>query len=239
MRFPQILALAALPIALVVAASPASANCARPVGYDAAVTGNTVKVEPVNFDARACPDADGMLRQTVSTGEIVKLADFCQAGNELAAYVDECVPAGTYRYGFAKAYECAAEACDTSYFVEATVTDTLAADCARSDGNAAPAAATSVPWKDDAVICSYQEGPCPLTGGDCGTGGGSGTTSSSSSTSSGGTGGDGGGTDGASQGSSGGCSVAITPGAGSVIGANVLALIVGLALMRRRRNPQP
>lgn len=234
MRLPKILALATLPASLVVAASPASANCARPVGYEATVTGNAVKIEPVNFDARACPDADGMLRQTVGTGEIVKLADYCQAGTELSAYVDECVPAGTYRYGFAKPYECNASSCGTSYFIEATVTDALANDCARSTGNAAPTSAASVPWKDEAVICSYQEDPCSTFGTGCPT-----SSSSSSSGGDGGGGGGGGADDGGKSGSSGGCSVAMMPGAGSVIGANALALIVGLALMRRRRGSTP
>lgn len=181
--------------ALLTAATPARANCARPVGYQAVVTGNTVQVTPVNFDERACPDPEGMLRETPSTGEIVKLADHCVATAELAAYVDECVPPGTYRYGFASPFECSSSSCGTDYFVEATVTDQLAATCTRSDGNSAPAKASAVPWEDEASICGYQDG--------------------------------------------GGCSVGLTPGAGSVLGVNALALIAGVGLMRRRRTQQP
>ena len=201
--------------ALFTAATPARANCARPVGYEAVVTGNTVQVTPINFDERACPDPKGMLRETPSTGEIVKLADYCVATDELAAYVDECVPPGTYRYGFASPFECSPSSCGTAYFVEATVTDALATTCTRSTGNSAPANASAVPWEDEATIGGGQGG------GDQG-------------------GGDqGGGDQGGGDQDGGGCSVGLTPGAGSVLVVNALALIAGVGLMRRRRTEQP
>lgn len=209
MHTPKILAALFSAASVVAAAAPARANCSRPVGYDATVTGNTVLVEPVGFNPRACPDADGMLRQSVETGDIVELADYCQPGVEVAAYVDECVPPGKYRYGFAKPYTCVSSACSTSYYVVATVTDALASDCMRSAGNAAPASVASAPWGDSATICNYQEHPCEVPGGDPGC-----DTGEKSS----------------------GCSVALTPGTGSVIGANLAALLAGLVWMRRRRN---
>ena len=56
------------------AATPftARANCARPVGYEAFVTARTVSIQPVAFDGRGCPDAGGLLRQDVATGETVQ-----------------------------------------------------------------------------------------------------------------------------------------------------------------------
>lgn len=241
--------LSLIPAALAfLAASPARANCARPVTYEATVTGNTVQVEPVNFDSRACPDASGMLRQTVGAGDIVKLADFCADGDELSAYVDECVPAGTYRYGFSAPYTCSTASCNTDYFVEATVTDTLDPSCVRSAGNAGPSAANAVPWQGEAVICSYNENGGGGTGGT-GTVTGTDTTStttpsvtdSTSSTSSTGSGGANSFFEGGNDNPSGssGCTVALGSGAAPVIGANAVALLAGLGLMRRRHARKP
>jgi hypothetical protein len=239
MNFSKLIVSALIPSAIVIAVvSPARANCARPVGYDATVTGNTVQVTPVNFGNRACPDANGMLRQAVDTGAVVKLADFCVPTSELAAYVDECVPPGTYRYGFATPYECESSACSTSYFAEAKVTDTLSDTCARSDGNAEPATATSVPWQDDSLICDYDEGTGGSGGYPSGAGGAGGQPSGAGGAGGQPSGAGGAGADNDTGKSSGGCSVALTPGAGSVLGANALALVVGIALMRARRGKQ-
>jgi hypothetical protein len=204
------------------AASPARANCAMPVSYEAAVTANTVVVTPWNFGGGTCPRPGGMLRQNPSSGEIVKLADFCSTPDSgPAAYIDECVPQGTYRYGFAVPYACESSACSTAYFVEASVTTPLDASCARSAENTGPTAATSVPWKDTATICSYQEDPC-WDGhcADAGTGGNSGSGGSAAND---------------VKTDSSGCSVGLPVGSAPVLGANVAALLVGLALMRRRR----
>lgn len=223
-------------------ALPARANCAMPVSYEASVTGNTVTVAPTGYGGGTCPQPGGMLRQDPTSGAIVKLADFCTTNaNGDKAYVDECVPEGSYRYGFAEPYSCDSSACNTDYFTDVTVSNPLDANCARSADNAGPTAANSVPWKDDPTICTYQggggSGPCP--GGNCG---GVGGTNAGGSTASGGTGGSmatGGSTDGGSggsKGSSGGCSVGALSGAAPVFGANIVALILGLTIMRRRRN---
>lgn len=88
---------------ILVWASPARANCAMPSGYAIDVQGSTVRVELMNFQGRVCPDSSGLLRQEVSTGQVVKLAAFCEAtdGGPSTMYVDECVPPGTYHYGLA------------------------------------------------------------------------------------------------------------------------------------------
>lgn len=172
--------------ALAALAAPARANCAMPVGYDATVTISTVTITPTY---ESCPHAGGMLRENVSTGEIVKLADFCGDASAEGAkpYIDECVPAGTYRYGFATPYTCNASACGTDYYVGTTVKAALDSSCARSAGDSGPTAASSVPWGEDQEICSY-----------------------------------------------GGCSIGLPGGAVPVLGANLAALLAGLALTRRK-----
>lgn len=156
------------------AASPqALANCAMPVSYRATVNVNTVTIEPQNFGERGCPDSSGMLRENVSTGELVKLADYCSGVTKRgtasesassAAYVDECVPAGTYRYGFEKPYDCHPSSCSTDYFTEAVVESTLGASCTRSVENRAPTAANKAPWTSKS-ICGYSSGHDPAMGG--------------------------------------------------------------------------
>jgi hypothetical protein len=175
--------------ALYALAAPARANCAAPVDYGAAVAGSTVTIAASDG---TCPRSGGMLRENPSTGEIVELADFCGEadGSGNKPYVDECVPPGSYRYGFGTPYACSSSACGTYYFTEATVTDTLATSCARSAGNSAPTSVAEVPWGDDSEICGY--------------------------------------------GGSSGCSIGLPGGAMPVLGANLAALLVGLALMRRR-----
>lgn len=133
-----------LAAAALLSAGDASANCARPVSYEARVEGNTVEIEPVNFSNRACPDASGMLRQDVRTGAVVRVADRCKEKK----YVDECVPPGTYRYGFGAPYECSSAACSTDYFVDVEVTAALA--CAVP--SLPPARA---PWGRSRSVCSY------------------------------------------------------------------------------------
>lgn len=133
-------------VAVVLSAPSARANCARPVSYDARVTGNTVEIEPVNFENRACPDPSGMLREDVASGAIVRIAEQCSE----KAYIDECVPPGKYRYGFGRAYVCAPSACSTDYFTEVEVTAPLAKTCL-SRAKPEPA----VPWGSGRSICSY------------------------------------------------------------------------------------
>src|SRR5262245_15608151 len=106
--------------AVMAAVVRADANCARPVTYEVHVEGNAVRIEALSFDRRGCPDPGGMLRQDTTTGEVVRLADFCASdpSGRGAAYLDECVAPGTFRYGFATPYECIPSACSTDYFVE-------------------------------------------------------------------------------------------------------------------------
>lgn len=141
--------------------STARANCAAPVGYAASVDGNAVVVRPVNFTGRGCPDPDGLLRQALPGGEVVRVADLCLASEPPAGgggvpYLDECVPAGRYRYGFAAPYACEPNACSTAWFVEVEVAAPLDPGCQRSAGDEGPTPAAGAPWGARQELCGHQ-----------------------------------------------------------------------------------
>jgi hypothetical protein len=150
----------ALGVLAILATSPsaARANCAAPVTYELSVEGSTVRIQPTG-GTRGCPDPDGLLRQSGVSGETVLLADFCGAEPAPglgAPYVDECVPPGLHRYGFARPYDCARSACGTFRFAEVEVTAPLAAGCERSAGNAAPTPVGAPAWTEqNRLICGY------------------------------------------------------------------------------------
>jgi hypothetical protein len=150
-------------------ADVAHANSPAPETYMTQVVGNLVYVCPWNFAERGCPDAEGMLREDTASGAVVKLATSCvtEAGDlgtwEHGCYVDECVPPGTYRYGYATPYEC--EGADTYWYREVEVTQPDEG-CERTAATPAPAPADGVPWSGrDDTICSYHGmGSCSAGG---------------------------------------------------------------------------
>jgi hypothetical protein len=153
-----------IPLCLAFLPTQVLGNCARPTNYYITVENNTVAVAPLNFQKRTCPDASGMLRQNIATGETVKLADYCATtgkdgpfkySSETSSYLDECVPAGKYRYGFAKPYECCSSCCGTLLYGEAEVTTLLTTDCRRATGNHEPVATANMPWSHTSMICDY------------------------------------------------------------------------------------
>jgi hypothetical protein len=224
-------------------ARPALANCAMPTGYQASVdSNNTVKVCAQNFQQRGCPDADGMLRKDVQGGSVVKLADFCDGdGGPSSCYLDECVPKGTYQYGFAKPYDCCGSCCGTDYYETVSVTTDPPSACALSPGDTgAQPFSGAVPWGTSQSICNYQPGTggAPNTGGSAGVAG-SVAAGGSAGTAAGGTTGTGGSATKSSSGSSdsGGCSLRPLGGAsGIVIAFDGLLGLVGLTLLARRRR---
>lgn len=216
-RAPHLLAAAALVLAGLLPAA-ARANCAAPTGYAAAVTGNTVTVELKNFTGRACPDPGGLLRQDADGGQVVTLAQYC---SDAGAYLDECVPPGTYRYGLASPYACQPSSCSTSYYQAVTVTAPLGS-CSRGAGDPGPTAGGTAPWGVSDVVC--------ISGGDAGPGSGGGGGGAAG----GGSGGGGGGSAPAGT----GCG-ALPRGAGAVLWTDGLVLAagaLGLALRRRARR---
>jgi len=147
----------------------ARANCAIPWTYETRVDESSVTICPQNQQSRACPDESGMIREDTSTGETVRLQDFCVGGGYSGScYVDECVPAGTYRYGFGEPYDCCPACCGTWYYGEVTVGSDLSANCERSAGNSAPSAwAAGAPWGETAFVCasSADGGAVPVDSG--------------------------------------------------------------------------
>jgi hypothetical protein len=126
----------------------ARADCSTGGEYVVHVKGTTVEVLPESSQPM-CGGSVPMLRQDVVSGEVVQLAGSCVDGE----YVDECVPPGIYRYGFATAFDCSENHCGSGveYWGAATVdadaTEDDAGACTRSAGNTAPAPyAGNVPW---------------------------------------------------------------------------------------------
>lgn len=124
----------------------AQANCAM-YGYHSEVDSeaNTVTI---CADDHACGVDGGMLRQNVDTGEVVELPALCGEGFDDNCYVDECLPAGTYRYGLATPLPCG---CGTRYFFEEiTLEEELDENCAVSDPSLeALPYADELPWESE------------------------------------------------------------------------------------------
>jgi hypothetical protein len=138
------------------------ANCARPVGYDVSVVASTVTVQPSSGSPAGCGGDVAMLRQDVASGATVALATWCALSPdpyEGDAYVDECVPAGTYRYGFAEPFACCETCCGTYRYEKVTVTTALDPGCQRGEGNPGPTpvdpVAWGVPMGGGELICGY------------------------------------------------------------------------------------
>jgi hypothetical protein len=129
-------------VVAVFSARVAVADCSDAAGYRPSVTGNTVTIQ-LEATVRRCGGPVPMLRQDVSTGEVVELSSYCVS----SAYVDECVPLGTYRYGFATPYDCSEQGCgNLAYWVPVQVTSGGSA-CQRSPSDAAPTVyAPGAPW---------------------------------------------------------------------------------------------
>lgn len=239
MRTPGI-ALACLGVAasIMVWQVSAHANCAMPQDYNVIAEGNTVRICPANHEGRSCPDESGMLRENAESHDVVKLADFCQGkGYSGPCYVDECVPRGTWYYGFAEPYECCPGCCGTEYYSAVEVTQELAESCERSEGNDGPVAfAGAKPWKDDSTICGYENHDAGPDASVAETGTeedvdaeGDGPTDPSAK-------GDAAAADDhAADDDGGGCSISAGP-RGAVLAINALVFALGLGLLGRRRT---
>lgn len=127
------------------AAHTARADCSNEGEYIDTVNGNTVKVGPVSASGpRRCGSGYRMLRQSLADGALVEIPAVCDRG----LFIDECVAAGQYRYGFADAYTCAMANCGSvSLYTKVAVTQELAADCARTVTSVPTASSTAAPWQ--------------------------------------------------------------------------------------------
>lgn len=153
-------------VILAATASGARADCASPASYDVTVglvapTSVSIAIDQGNAD-ELCGGTVPMLRQNIDTGDVVSLADYCSQDS----YVDECVPAGRYRYGLVMPLPC--EGCGGTPYFEAVTVPATTGSCTRTTGNLGPLPYTgAVPWKspvgasatlDIDYVCNNSEG---------------------------------------------------------------------------------
>ena len=137
------------------------ADCGNPVFYYLTRNpANTITVCPSNSAGRACPDGGGMLRESEATGDVVRLNDDCAPHDTgigiVECYVDECVPPGVYRYGFAVPYDCSVYSCWTNYYDTMSVTSPVEG-CSRLEGTTPPEPyGAPPPWQGlGQRVCTY------------------------------------------------------------------------------------
>lgn len=202
-------AAALLSTSLALIATPAQANCARPVGYEVREVREPgpqrVVVCPQNWTERVCgKPQEVMLREDVGTGQLVRLGSVCEG----ACFVDECVAPGTYRYGFATPYTCHGSSCSTDYYAIVSVQGAPASCQRAATQQAVPAPHTGArPWGDRRAVCTYHGGK---GGGGC-----AGATVAS------------------------GARPPVSAAAWWVLGAQALGVVLGALTRRRRARQRP
>jgi hypothetical protein len=195
----------------------ASADCDSGPQYTLEVQDGSVAICLDGSWVGGCPDAGLMLRENVTTGEVVALYTLCEPSlSGTPCYVDECAPGGSYRYGLEVPFECYEASCwPTPFYGEITVPSDPQ-NCTMSEDNPGPSAYDKPsPWanSENGYVCDpepYDSGPPPDNGSDDG-----GLSSSG--------------------GSSSGCSIAST-GSRMVLSVNAIAFLLGLLLLARRRR---
>ncbi len=147
-------------------ATEARGDCAAPPSYIPAQDAGTVFLRA---EYAGCTLTTPMLRQDVDSGTIVALAPYCvDAGDYGGDYEDDCVPAGTYRYGLETPLACMGCGGTAPFWQIVSVLPTLDAGCTRASGNATPTAYTAAPpWPADGGNSVCPNG----TGGGCSTSG--------------------------------------------------------------------
>ena len=118
----------------------ADANAPAPPEYLIEVQDNTVFICTTYGE---CPSQGTLLRE--GAGEEVVSLSTCGSHNGRQCYVDECVPAGSYRYGLEAPYECS-RYYDPPYYGNVVVTSELD-QCERTLTATSPEDyADPVPW---------------------------------------------------------------------------------------------
>jgi len=144
-------------ILLAVALSPADealADCALPPAYDLLPDSSGDLQVRLLYTPRKCPD-EGLLRLDVTSGDIVMIT--ACVGED---FLDECVPAGIYRYGLAAPFDCAGGVCFAPYY-GTYESPGPSESCKR--GGPLPTPAQSVPWGSQPYVCTYRS-----SSGGCG-----------------------------------------------------------------------
>jgi hypothetical protein len=150
-------------LGIVLIPGPARADCSTGPDYFASINNTSITV-CAGSEGRSCGSGIAMLRQNVADGTVVDIGNNCDAG----CYLDDCVPAGTYRYGYATSYDCSQTGCDgrVALFREVTMPSWASPDCTRRSTVLAPTATkVTPPWGTDAGIQQYLT--CPDGGGGC------------------------------------------------------------------------
>jgi MYXO-CTERM domain-containing protein len=106
-------------------------------------------------DNRQCSGGGAIIRENTETGEVVEISGACQEEDYNSCWIDECVPAGTYRYGLSRPLDCG---CGSSeIFVGVDVTTTVEG-CVPGQGGSVVAREEGVPWGDDSSEDCVGEG---------------------------------------------------------------------------------
>jgi len=151
-------------LGLVCASGRAAADCAAGAGYTATVADNTVTVCPTR-SVSVCGSSIDFLRQGKADGTVVSIGNSCSSNG---CYVDECVPPGSYRYGYATPFDCSEAGCGiVALFAEVTVATPLSQSCTRTTSGAGPTlTATTPPWGTGSGVSTSWFKKCG--GCDCG-----------------------------------------------------------------------
>jgi hypothetical protein len=142
-----------------------------PATYRAFQNGGHVLICPDMLNQRSCPQKEGMLRQNVETGEVVRLAQRCapwpktrKRTEKTTCYVDQCVPPGRYRYGFARPLKCMGTG--SRFYIDVVVREAFPG-CKRSD-EPLPERVKRAPWGKTPWVCTRMGCMGCATGGSNG-----------------------------------------------------------------------
>jgi len=152
-------------IGVVLVPSLSKADCATGPEYYVSLNKTSFTV-CASSGGRDCGSSVAMLRQNVADGSVVVIGNNCDS----RCYVDECVPPGTYRYGYATPYDCSQTGCGGGIvlFREATMPVWTSSECTRTDDVAAPIA-TSItpPWGTGSADAGVDRYLACNSGGGC------------------------------------------------------------------------
>jgi hypothetical protein len=159
----------AIALGLVCAAPRAvHADCASGATYRIDVSGSSVTICP-SATTRTCGSSIDLLRQNEADSSLVVVGNSCSPTSS-GCYLDLCVPPGTYRYGYATAYDCSEAGCGSvALFSETTVTAALASGCTPATPAPTPTS-EATPWMTGAYGSVARFKSCG-GGGGCATAG--------------------------------------------------------------------
>lgn len=100
-------------------------------------------------DDRDCSAGDVLIREDLETGEVFEISGNCGEGYDASCFVDECVPAGSFRYGTEEPLACG---CGVSeIFTNVEIVDALEG-CEPSNAAELVLREEGAPWGNQATI---------------------------------------------------------------------------------------